>query len=298
MNIGCSPAYVFAHFGEEATYDDVIWSIKQIAKLGFKGLELETYNKVQMEIFTDERIKNITGLYRSLGLRSPEVIAHSLKDELVSMNRGRRENVIKEFAMIVEICGKLEIISVINIPSAIPAEMVSEYMRTYPGAPPKKLAVPASETWDDIWRVYVETISQCLKIAEDAGMAIAIEACPYTIISSSDSFLRLTDEIGSKNLGLNLDTAHLFVQKEYLPVTVEKLGDRLFNTHICDNDGNIDNHWLPGKGEIDWEGFIGSLRKIEYKGFLNIEVNVIKNPDKGYLEGKKYLEEILARIQD
>jgi len=127
-------------------------------------------------------------------------------------------------------------------------------------------------------------------------MKLAIEACPYSIVSNSDSFLRLAEEIGSDSLGMNLDTAHLFVQKESLEIVIEKLGNRLFGTHICDKDGCVDYHWLPGKGKIKWKGVLRSLKKIGYEGFLDIEINQTNDPDAAYLEGKEYLEKLLKEL--
>lgn len=296
MKIGCSPAYVFAHFGEKATFDDVIWCAKRAAKLGFKGLQLETYNKRQMNIFTNERIKVISDLFKSLEIESPQFVAHSIKDDLVSLDKKRREAGVKEFEDIVRICERLEIINIITIPSSIPPEVVSEYMETYPGAPPANLSMPEDVLWDKIWRDYVDTIRRCIEVVETPGMKLAIEACPYSIVSNSDSFLRLAKEINSDSLGMNLDTAHLFVQKEPLEIVVEKLGNRLFGTHICDNDGCSDYHWSPGKGKIDWKTVLRSLTKIGYEGFLDLEINQADDSDIAYLEGKNYLEKILKEL--
>lgn len=296
MKIGCSPAYVFAHFGEKATFNDVIWSAKRVAKLGFKGLQLETYNKRQMDIFTNERIKAISDLFKSLDIESPQFVAHSIKGDLASLDKKRKEDGIKEFEDIVKICERLEIIHVITIPSSIPPEIVSGYMDTYPGAPAASFSMPADVSWRNIWEDFINTIKRCIEITETSGMKLAIEACPYSIVSNSDSFLRLAEEIDSDSLGMNLDTAHLFVQKESLEIVVEKLGDRLFGTHICDNDGHNDYHWLPGKGKIKWKSVLRSLKKIGYEGFLDIEINQINDPDAAYLEGKEYLEKLLKEL--
>lgn len=294
MKIGCSPAYVFAHFGEAATFDDVIWCAKRVAELGFKGLQLETYNKRQMDIFTDKQIKVIGNLFRSLGIEASQFVAHSIKDDLVSLDRNKRESGLREFKKIARICEKLGIIEVINIPSSLPPEIVGGYMETYPGAPPETLFIPENILWSTIWEDYIRTIEHCVEIALTQGMKLAIEACPYSIVSNSDSFLRLANEIGSGSLGMNLDTGHLFVQKECLAIVIEKLGKRLFGTHICDNDGCTDYHWPPGKGKVKWKDVLRSMKKIKYEGFLDIEVNKADDPDRVYVESKEYLEMLLG----
>jgi len=92
------------------------------------------------------------------------------------------------------------------------------------------------------------------------------------MVTTSDSMMRLTEAVGSKQLGAVLDTGHLFVQKEILPVAIEKLGDRVFLVHLADNDGLTDYHWTPGKGKIQWESFIQALEKAGYDGYANIDV--------------------------
>ena len=296
MRIGCSPAYVFAHFGEKLSYDNLIWSINKIAELGFAGLELETYNKDQMDIFTDEHIKEIKDLFLSLRLESSQFIGHSIKAEIASIDDKQRKIGIEELKRLVEICKKLGIIEVFNIPSSSPPELIVEYTETYPGAIQPIIAMPGNISWDKIWETHIETIAQCLDIIEKAGMKLAIEAVPFGVISNSDSFLRLAASINSDKLGLNLDTGHIFFQKEDLPVMIEKAGEKIFGTHICDNDGSIDDHWALGEGKIDWTGVLKAFKKIGYQGSLDIEINVAENPDDVYMESKKYLERILGKL--
>ncbi len=45
---------------------------------------------------------------------------------------------------------------------------------------------------------------------------------------------------------------HLHAAKELIPLSVEKLGSRIFYIHASDNDGRDNYHWAPGKGTVDW----------------------------------------------
>jgi sugar phosphate isomerase/epimerase len=169
-------------------------------------------------------------------------------------------------------------------------------MPTYPGAPPERVVLPLDLSWQEIWARHVQIVGECLKLAEDAGFVLAIEPLPGSVVPNTDSFLRLADALGTQTLGMIMDTAHLFVQKDVLPVSVEKLGDRLLGIHVCDNDGRVDNHWPPGKGNIDWESFLATLVKTGYQHWLSMEINVADNPDKTYAESKALVEEILATL--
>ena len=129
-------------------------------------------------------------------------------------------------------------------------------------------------------------------------MKLAIEAVPFGIISSSDSFLRLCECLdGCPELGINLDTGHIFVQREPVHTAIYKLRDRIFGTHICDNDGVVDDHWMPPKGKIEWVKALKALKAVGYHGPLDLEVNVSTDPDREYREGKTFLEILLRDLE-
>ena len=58
-------------------------------------------------------------------------------------------------------------------------------------------------------------------------------------MANTDGLLWLIDAVGDENLGVVLELAHLNAQKEILPLSVEKLGNRIFGIHVSDNDGRL-----------------------------------------------------------
>jgi sugar phosphate isomerase/epimerase len=75
-------------------------------------------------------------------------------------------------------------------------------------------------------------------------------------------------EIKSPHLGLCYDSSHSRLKKHnYL---LEEFKDRLFATHISDNDGFYDRHWLPGNGIINWFE-ISKIFPKDYRGYLTLE---------------------------
>ena len=49
------------------------------------------------------------------------------------------------------------------------------------------------------------------------------------------------------------------------------LGERLLLVHAHDNNAIRDAHMIPFDGEIDWEGAMGALAAIGYRGYISIE---------------------------
>ena len=97
--------------------------------------------------------------------------------------------------------------------------------------------------------------------------------------------LRAFDWIKSDAFGTNFDTAWQLMQREYLPWSVYKLGEKIFHVHIRDADG-LAVYQLPvGQGIIDWNELVRSLKKgwirrlpvLELAGFDN-QYNTLKNP--------------------
>lgn len=297
MRIGLSPAFGFAHFGENISLEKILQLVSFGKQAGFCGFQLETYSKSQIDIYTDKNIKTIRDYYSELGMESSQFIGHSAKSDISSLDSKRIEQGLDEVRKLVEICNKLGIIDVFNIPAAPPTELIVDYYETYPGAVQPVLDYPAGMSWKKIWDTYVDTIRRCLKIVSDAGMKLAIEAVPYGVICTPDSFLRLLECLDNNpNLGFMLDTGHVFVQKEPVHTAIYKLGKRIFGTHICDNDGCIDDHWMPGKGKIEWEKVLRAFVEVGYNGPLDIEVNVVDNPNEAYAAGKAYLEQIIRNV--
>jgi sugar phosphate isomerase/epimerase len=110
-------------------------------------------------------------------------------------------------------------------------------------------------------------LKQLVRAAEDSGVAIAIENT-----RRQDEFLPyIFSEIQSGHLGLCYDSSHDRLLGRELSWLLQRYGDRLLSTHLSDNDGIGDRHWLPGEGDLDWtritEAFPG-----KYEGKLTLEV--------------------------
>jgi sugar phosphate isomerase/epimerase len=293
MRIGCSPAYLFAHFQEKVTAENLEWAIRRVAELGFSGLQLETYDSSQVCLYTEASIRRIRALFESLNLESSQFVAHSVKDGVNSLERQDQERGLAELECLVKICRQLGFIHTITIPSAPPRQMTVRSREIYPGALEAVLAVPEGWSWSRIWKEHLEVLRRCLEVVVGAGFRLAIEPVPYGLINHTDTLLRVAEELKSDRFGMNLDTGHIFVQRESLPITIEKLGPRLFGTHISDNDGIVQDHWKIGTGRISWPEVIAAFKKIGYQGALDIEINVVENADEVYRESKRYLEALL-----
>ena len=99
----------------------------------------------------------------------------------------------------------------------------------------------------------------CLENVPDAPMAEDLE--------------RIIGDVGSRRLGICLDTGHLNLASGDVGTFIRRAGGDLRALHIADNDGSADQHLMPfGLGTVDWESFARSVAAVGYTGLLNFEI--------------------------
>ena len=106
-----------------------------------------------------------------------------------------------------------------------------------------------------------------------SNMRLAIENMEsIEELSTAEELLTLLSKLNRKNVGICLDTGHAYMRGLDLKETIKKLGNNLIATHIADNHGKSDEHFMPFFGSIDWESVMSALREINYEGFLTYEI--------------------------
>lgn len=114
----------------------------------------------------------------------------------------------------------------------------------------------------------IETLTNVFKLHYN-GLRRQFGDNPYDLIE-------LVDKIDSKHIGLCLDVGHVnTVGLFHIGDTVRAMGKRLKALHLHDNDGILDQHYLPYMGTIDWTDFMHALREIGYEGYFTYEADKI-----------------------
>ncbi len=91
------------------------------------------------------------------------------------------------------------------------------------------------------------------------------------IMNRSKDFLGFCYDSGHHNIKILLNETEQ-VRKE-LNEMRNQLADRLLATHIHDNNGYADNHWIPFIGTIDWNDVVEFLKLANYKKPINLELS-------------------------
>ncbi|WP_437187907.1 sugar phosphate isomerase/epimerase family protein [Planctomicrobium sp. SH668] len=164
-------------------------------------------------------------------------------------------------------------------------------MNTFIGRDWKKSVDENFENFETVWKPIV-------KLAEENGVYIGIENCPMiftkdewpggkNLASSPAIWRRMFSEIPSDHFGLNYDPSHLVWMQMDEVTPLKEFAKKLFHVHAKDmyidrqalNDVGVmglPGLWshgkLPGRGEVNWQGFFQTLTEVGYHGHVCVEV--------------------------
>ncbi len=128
---------------------------------------------------------------------------------------------------------------------------------------------------EDAWERLTESIDEVCRYAQQYELMMGIEPANVYVtdmVNSAEDALRLVEALGHDNLGVVIDTGHVHLSHETAQDAVEKLGTRLLQVHVNDNDGQQQQNLVPGEGTFDFTGLIDVLRQVGFEGFLSAEL--------------------------
>ncbi len=274
MRLGVTVAYARVRYGDEPTLAEYAEFAKWAAEMGFAGIELAAFSSEHFsrEFGNPGDVRALGARCRALGIAVNAFEAGWLRHLTVSEDPGVRRLAVEGFSRGLETAQALGT-DLVYLHSAPHPSWKIESRRLYDEfTPPISVEIPPEFDWDSAWAQYRGAVEAMAERAEEEGVRMALEIRPYEMVSNADGMCRLIEVVGSPSLGVVFDTGHFLVQKELLPVAIEKLAGRIFLVHLADNNGVLDHHWAPGKGAVPWESVLRALAKVGYAGFANIDV--------------------------
>jgi len=91
------------------------------------------------------------------------------------------------------------------------------------------------------------------------GARIAVENLFQPNQFGVEFFDRLLERFPPDFLGFCYDSGHALISG--WTDVLDSYGERLIATHLADNDGKEDLHWVPGKGGVDWSTVIPTVKR-------------------------------------
>ena len=113
----------------------------------------------------------------------------------------------------------------------------------------------------------LEIIHNLIASAEESGVILAVE---NTRLPQYLDFV--FNNSSSAHLRFCYDSSHDFLYGDPPGSILQSWGHLLAETHFSDNNGEIDDHWLPGEGRNDWDPIYASFPSDTYGGSISLEV--------------------------
>ena len=111
--------------------------------------------------------------------------------------------------------------------------------------------------------------------------------------SYPEGIKKLLDKLPEEYFVHCLDTGHLNIAGKAQTEMIRLIGKRLKVLHIHDNYGSLDQHVLPGQGNINWNDFTQALAEIDFSGTISLEVK----PENDFFPASKVLaEQLISQI--
>ncbi len=142
----------------------------------------------------------------------------------------------------------------------------------------------------------VNTVKRIATRCQELGIEFWFETGQETPVT----LLRLIEDVGLENLGINLDPANLILYGKANPVdALDVFGKYVKSLHIKDgfyptNGRELGKEAIPGKGKVNFPALINGLKSLNFKGDLIIERELKGgDADRDILSTIKYLESMI-----
>jgi sugar phosphate isomerase/epimerase len=305
MKIGCHVAAL--QKVRKAPYEN---GVENAGRLGFSGVELIAMDSGELhDYYTDDRCASLRALADHHGLAISQFALYSTACEgMASLDGTEKEEGLRAFNRAVDVCAKLgcKIVNLVahwpvglTCPHPYPPSYIHPIGRGMVTTPYPKVVMnlPTPFDADAIWENYVDSLEQVTDYCENKGILFALEGHAHVIVSGTDAMLRLFDRIPSRSLVVNFDTVWHFIQREYLPISIYKLKDRIAHVHLRDSDGLLYYGAPVGQGVIDMHGVVRALTNVGYAGYLSFEYSGFEDFLGVAGQSKEYMERVLSEVQ-
>jgi sugar phosphate isomerase/epimerase len=150
-------------------------------------------------------------------------------------------------------------------------EWNAEVVVVHPGSMP----IMGSKIKEKILDYNLTSLQACSIHAQDCGVTMCVENMPNIDGLLYQDLLKLDNLVKDIDAYMTLDVGHAhnngFSAEEMLKYS------RIKHVHFSDNDGTFDQHNALGKGNIDFESILKTLKKIKYHGILVVEVKNLQD---------------------
>jgi sugar phosphate isomerase/epimerase len=283
VKIGVSPAYLLSRYGEWFTPEDVANSLPDIIAMGFSSFQLEVFHPDTLREWIVSGAALVSEAAHRLGIYPSQFTGHFLLHGFSSLQDLKSEFGISELQACIRMLEFFPNCAVITL--VIPAF----------NAPVKEIG---PEDYKKIRETFLGKLKTMIMISEDSGKKLALEIMPGSIVGGIQGLLCLIKELGSDHLGYNFDTGHAWACREIIELIPAMLENRIFGTHLKDNNRQENLSLSPGRGTIPWDILVPNLWNSGYRGCWDLEIKCKRDDvQKEYARGLTFMQSKFKSLQ-
>lgn len=284
----------------------------QAVELGTGGFTNDSHCKLDEILADTEKAKNIKNLVKDHGMIISALSCHGNpvhpNHEVAEHDHKVYEKTLKA----AELLGVDTIVTFSGCPGSSPTDERPNWVTC---AWPPEFSEISDYQWNECLIPYWE---KAAKMAENAGVKVAIEMHPGFCVYNAESMLKLRGYAG-KAVGANFDPSHLFWQGMDPVATINELGDAIHYVHAKDcriesevvkKNGVLDiksladvknRSWVfrtvgYGHDEKVWRDIISALKLNGYDGVVSIEhEDALMSIKEGVEKAVEFLNPILIK---
>jgi sugar phosphate isomerase/epimerase len=153
---------------------------------------------------------------------------------------------------------------------------------------------PSGQWYPHRWGAFLSSMNELLD-AVPAGVRFAVENTPVDS-GQVGVLLDIVDRYPADRVGICLDLGHAHIEETTISA-VHAAAPRLIHIHASDNRGEKDEHLVPGKGTIPWDGVMKALAEIDFDGPFTVELrDYTRGENPAYADFDGILSECRASI--
>jgi sugar phosphate isomerase/epimerase len=260
-------------------------SIRKIAGLGFKGIEIMGDRPhLYPPDYSGEKLVHVGALLKQHQLKVTNInsftlfaIGDTYLPSWLEPEEERREIRVRHTLQSVQVaktlgCGN------ISVP---------------PGGPLEK-----NMTRKQAMSLFHEGLEKVMPDAENLGIKILIEPEPDLLMENTAEFKEFIKDVQSSFIGLNFDIGHFFCAGENPAKSFEELFQHIGHIHLEDIAATREhNHLIPGLGAIDLQEVLSNIFRLGYEGDISLELYPYADkPEEAGRQSLEFLQPILREI--
>ena len=283
---GVSSAFVVSQYGPGFTPEHYCQALSLLRELGFTGFQPAIYTKQGLPDWRKGGAQKVRARSRELGVQATQVMGHFLMEEFGAPERLQAGAGQEDLKGALEAAKVFEECKVFTVPLG-PFKVNYEEAGRLDG-----------RWFGDLQQRLAEKLGRFVEAVSGAGLQMAVEILPFSLIGGFAGFQEVSRQIGSGKLGVNLDTGHAWANREVLALAPLRLAGRVFGVHLKDNNSNENQALAPGKGTIEWSAFLRNLLASGYQGSLDVEIGCkAEQVREEYQAGLDYLKPLVSKIR-